>query len=72
MDEAGTSILEHPEAQALLEEAVLSPQAVKGCESRLTRYLQRYLPLFYRKEQRENAMIVIRGLLSGLDRKLKR
>ena len=33
------------------------------------RFLQRYLPLFYRKEQRENAVIVVEGLLSGLERK---
>jgi SRSO17 transposase len=31
--------------------------------------VQRYLPLFDRKEQRENAVVVIEGLLSGLDRK---
>src|ERR1700728_3334684 len=69
MDEAGTSILEHPAAQALLEEAELSPQAVKGCEGRLTRFVERYLPLFYRREQRENAVVVIKGLLSALERK---
>ena len=69
MDETWTSILDHPEAQALLEQAVLSPQAVRGCECRLTGFLQRYLPLFYRSEQRENATIVIQGLLSDLQRK---
>jgi SRSO17 transposase len=69
MDEADISILEHPTAQALLEETELSPRAVKGCESRLTRFVERYLPLFYRKEQRENAVVVIEGLLSGLERK---
>jgi SRSO17 transposase len=42
---------------------------VRGCEGRLTRFLERYLPLFYRQEQRENATIVIEGLLSGLERK---
>ena len=67
MDEAG--ILEHPTAQALLEETELSPKAVKGCELRLTRFVERYLPLFYRQEQRENALVVIQGLLSGLKRK---
>jgi SRSO17 transposase len=66
---AGTSILEHPEAQALLEQATLTPAAVRGCQGRLTRFLQRYLPWFYRKEQRGNATIVIQGLLSGLQRK---
>ena len=67
--EIGTSILEHPQAQALLEQATLSTAAVRGCQGRLTRFLQRYLPLFYRKEQRENAVIVVEGLLSGLERK---
>jgi SRSO17 transposase len=65
----GTSILEHPEAQALLDQAILSAAAVRGCESRLGRFVQRYLPLFYRKEQRENAVTVIEGLISGLQRK---
>jgi SRSO17 transposase len=67
--ETGTSILEHPMAQTLLEQAVLRPSAVRGCEDRLTRYLQRYLPFFYRREQRDNALVVIEGLLSGLERK---
>jgi SRSO17 transposase len=35
----------------------------------LTGFLQRYLPKFYRTEQRDNATTVIRGLLSGLERK---
>jgi SRSO17 transposase len=68
-EETGTSILDHPEAQALLDDAVLSPAAVRGCERRLTEFVARYLPLFDRKEQRENAVIVIEGLLSGLERK---
>lgn len=63
------SLLDTPEAQALLEEAVLEPEAVRGCAGRLTRFLQRYLPLFYRKEQRANAIVVMRGLLSDLERK---
>jgi len=67
--DTGTSILEHPEAQALLERATLRPAAVRGCQGRLTRYLERYLPRFYRKEQRENATVVVEGLLSGLQRK---
>jgi len=67
--DTGTSILEHPVAQALLERATLSPAAVRGCQGRLTRYLERYLPRFYRKEQRENATVVVEGLLSGLQRK---
>lgn len=63
------SLLEHPEAQALLDDATLSPDAVRACTDRLTGFLQRYLPKFYRTEQRHNATTVIRGLLSGLERK---
>ena len=63
------SLLEHPEAQALLNDAIVSPDTVRDCTDRLYRFLQRYLPKFYRSEQRENATTVIRGLLSGLERK---
>jgi SRSO17 transposase len=66
---ARAPILEHPDAQALLEQATLTPAAVRGCGDRLVTFLGRYLPLFYRKEQRENATIVVEGLLSGLQRK---
>ncbi|MBV8270125.1 MAG: hypothetical protein JO252_27700 [Planctomycetaceae bacterium] len=62
------SLLDHPEAQALLNDAILSPETVRGCADRLTGFFQRYLPKFYRIEQRENATTVIRGLLSGLER----
>lgn len=64
-----SSILDHPEAQALLADATLSPATVAGCRDHLTRFLQRYLPLFYRDEQRELATVVIAGKLSGLERK---
>jgi SRSO17 transposase len=64
-----SSLLEHPEAQALLADATLSAADVAGCTDRLTRFLQRYLPLFYREEQRELARVVIEGRLSGLERK---
>src|SRR5512147_1962811 len=63
------ALLEHPEAQALLSDAAVTPDAVRGCIDRLTDFLQRYLPRFYRVEQRDNATLVIRGLLSGLERK---
>jgi SRSO17 transposase len=63
------SLLEHPEAQALLDDASVSPDTVRGCTDRLTGFLQRYLPKFYRVEQRDNATTVIRGLLSALERK---
>src|SRR3954453_23300944 len=63
------SLLEHPEAQAILADAVLTPKAVRSCEDRLARFLERYLPRFRRVEQRHNAALVIRGLLRGLQRK---
>lgn len=63
------SLLDHPDAQALLADAVVTPAQVQGCQDRLTAFLQRYLPRFYRAEQRTNATTVIRGLLSGLQRK---
>jgi SRSO17 transposase len=64
-----TSLLGQPEAEALLKDARVTPGQVEGCKQRLEKFMQRYLPWFYRKEQRENATIVIRGLLSGLERK---
>jgi SRSO17 transposase len=63
------SLLEYAEAQVLLKDAVVSASSVRGCRDELTRFLQRYLPLFYRGEQRKNARIVIEGRLSGLERK---
>ena len=63
------SLLDTPAAKALLDEATLSADDVASCEGRLTTFLERYLPLFYRKEQRVNAGVVIRGLLSDLERK---
>ena len=65
----GTSLLEHPQAQSLLADAKVTAGQVQGCRQRLEHFLQRYLPWFYRKEQRRNAGIVIEGLLSGLERK---
>jgi SRSO17 transposase len=63
------SLLDKPEAQALLNDATLTADAVRGCADRLTGFLQRYLPHFYRVEQRDNATLVIRGLIGGLERK---
>jgi SRSO17 transposase len=40
------SLLEHPQAQALLEDAEVSAENVRGCQERLSRFMQRYLPLF--------------------------
>src|SRR5512135_2229234 len=65
------SLLDHRDAQALLADAVLTPDGVRGCQDRLTSFLERYLPRFYRAEQRTHATLVIRGLLSGLQRKTR-
>jgi SRSO17 transposase len=64
-----SSLLEHPTAQALLEDATLTPPLIASCRGRLTRFRQRYLPRFYRDEQRQLATVVIEGHLSGLERK---
>src|SRR3954463_13880000 len=63
------SLLDHPDAQALLADAAVTSDQVRGCQDRLTAFLGRYLPRFYRVEQRTNATLVIRGLVSGLERK---
>src|SRR5437868_15517139 len=63
------SILDHPDAQALLAGADLSAAAVRSCPDRLTAFAQRYLPLFHRSEQRDHALTILRGKLSGLQRK---
>jgi SRSO17 transposase len=63
------SLLDHPTAQALLADAEVSAAAVAGCPRRLERFLQRYLPRFYRVEQHDLARVVLQGKLSGLQRK---
>jgi SRSO17 transposase len=63
------SLLEQPGALALLGDAEVTSQAVVGCRERLQGFMQRYLPWFYRAEQRELAMVVLQGKLSGLERK---
>jgi|SRR5271170_3488403 len=63
------SLLERPEAQELLADADVTPGTVRGCADRLTQYLDRYLPLFGRKELREHARLAVAGRLSGLERK---
>ena len=62
-------LLERREAQVLLDDAQLHGATVEACQERLTPFLQRYLPLFYRAEQRDHARVVIEGKLSGLERK---
>ena len=63
------TILEHPEAQALLGSATITPEEVNACSRRLRAFLPRYLSLFVRSEQRDNATLILEGKLSGLDRK---
>lgn len=63
------SLLEHPKAQALLADAEVGPAAVRGCRQRLQQFLRRYLPKFYREEQRALAEVVLHGKLSQLERK---
>lgn len=63
------SLLDHPEAQALLADAEVSADDVQGCGDHLQGFLRRYLPLFARQEQRGHADAFVRGLLSGLRRK---
>lgn len=63
------TILEHPQAQDLLQAATVTASAVAACADRLGDFLARYLPLLQRSEQRHSADAVIRGKLSGLDRK---
>ena len=63
------SLLERPEAKALLADAELSSATVRGCQGRLKGFLRRYLPLFFRREHRDHAEIVLAGRLSHLERK---
>jgi SRSO17 transposase len=63
------SLLEHPDAQPLLDDAELSAAAVRSCAEALEAFLGRYLPCFYRQEQSGHARTVLRGKLSGLQRK---
>jgi SRSO17 transposase len=63
------SLLERPEARALMADAEVSAAAVRACRGRLKQFLCRYLPCFYRQEQRELAQVVLQGKLSRLERK---
>jgi SRSO17 transposase len=53
----------------LLADADLSAAAVCSCADHLEAFLSRYLPCFYRQEQRDHARTVLRGKLTGLPRK---
>jgi SRSO17 transposase len=63
------TILEHPDAQALLEDAVLAPEQLQGFAAQIEPFLARYFPLFQRSEQRGNARLILMGKLSALSRK---
>jgi SRSO17 transposase len=62
-------ILNHPDARVLLADAELTPEAVRSCADRLQAFAQRYLPCFYRTEQRQHALTILQGKLAGLERK---
>src|SRR3954447_22865269 len=63
------SLLDRPQAKALLADATVRPEDVQACHDHLTDFLKRYLPLFYRRELRELATLVIQARLSGLEPK---
>jgi SRSO17 transposase len=63
------SALDHPTAQALLDQATLAPGQVADLSRALARFLGRYLPLFGRTEQGVNATLILQGKLSALERK---
>jgi SRSO17 transposase len=63
------TLLEHPDAQALLDDALLTPQQVEGLAAQLEPFLARYYPFFRRSEQRLNARLILLGKLSALSRK---
>ncbi len=61
------SLLESPEALALLADVKVPLAAVQGGVRRLAGFIERYQPLFYRTEQRHWAEVVLEGRLSNLD-----
>jgi SRSO17 transposase len=63
------TLLDHPQAQTLLQDAVLRPEDIASCAAQLQPFVQRYLPCFARKEQRDHAQIILQGKLTGLQRK---
>src|SRR6516164_9636795 len=67
--EAAMTILEHADAQALLADAALSAADVRSCADSLTAFAARYLPHFHRTEQRDHALTILKGKLTGLQRK---
>jgi len=64
-----STILEQPAAQELLAQTEVEPDTIRGCTRRLTHFIRRYLPFFYRDEQRRHAEVILKGKLTGLQRK---
>ena len=63
------TLLEHPDAQALLADAVLAPEQLEDLAGQIEPFLTRYFPHFRRCEQRDNARLLLMGKLSALSRK---
>jgi len=63
------SLLTTPEGAALLAESQVTASDLAKSPSRLASFLRRYIPFFYRKELRKNLKVVVRGMLSDLERK---
>src|ERR1700732_5051225 len=64
-----STLMEHPDAQALLEQTEVEAATVNSCSRHLTAFIQRFLPFFYRDEHRGHADTILRGKLTGLQRK---
>lgn len=62
-------LLDHPDAQQLLDQATVEADHLRPCRRRLTNFLARYLPCFYRIEQQAHARTLLEGKLTCLDRK---
>src|SRR4051794_23146590 len=62
------TILEHPEAQALLDDARFDVAQLEEMAQQREPFLGRYLPLFKRSEQRDHARCILEGELSSLSR----
>src|SRR5947199_10768326 len=63
------SVVEHPTARRLLDATRVDGDALRATVERVDGFLTRYGPHFVRSEQRANAAVIVRGKLSGLERK---
>lgn len=63
------TLLDDPQAQTLLQDAVVRAADITSCAEHLHQFVQRYLPCFYRAEQRRHAQTLLQGKLTGLQRK---